>query len=89
VLYVEFRKTALQSIQAHVGRKMKAKRFADDAQDFCNLLSAATGAALTLFVTTTRCPDGSARAPRRRTLSPLNLFGDGCSNGSAATTRET
>ena len=29
-------RTALQSIQAHGGPQMKAKRFADDAQDFCN-----------------------------------------------------
>ena len=36
VLYVEFRKDGTQSIQAHGGPQMKAKRFADDAQDFCN-----------------------------------------------------
>ena len=57
---------------------MKAKRFADDAQDFCNLSSAATGAALTLFATQPRAVlmGSSARAATSDTYRQLNLFGD-------------
>ena len=57
---------------------MKAKRLADDAQDSVILLSAATGAALTLFVTQPRAVfmGASARAATADTYRQLNLFGD-------------
>ena len=74
-------RTVLPSIPARGGQQVKAKRFADDAQDILWFSSARlSGAALTLMATQPRLVTigfgSSAKAAAADTYRQLNLFGD-------------